>query len=217
MPLLYRDGQFWIDGEAVTQDEIVARRDAMIDQLADDLALLTADALGLARPRTAVEFPLPRIEAFATSFLGRIRDALVSAYTWARGGPQAVTPAEWGTVAELVSTQDTYAAGFVAALQDGTVSEAQAIARARQYAGAATKAFSLGVADQVGFRAPAQPGDGCEGGSACRCWWEIVEHPDRIEGIWHAVGDETSCGTCLDRAARWNPFVQRRNTAWDEA
>lgn len=214
MPLEYRAGQWALDGEPVTAEQITELRDEMVAQVADELGQIAIEELGLPNGesdvRAAVEFPLGRIERFSTRFLGRVTDMITTAYTVARGGVGRVTDGGWRTVVDLVARQETFSQGFVAALREGTVSEAQAVARARLYAGSAIEAFEIAKADQVGFEAPVFPTQDCEGQVACRCWWEIQEFPDRFEGTWHAEGDRNTCGPCKQHAREFNPLVQRK-------
>jgi len=202
-------------GRTITIEDAKTGREAL--RQAVELALLTVEALGIAERartaaelRTAIEFPLHRIEGFGARFLAKVQDIIVSAYVWARGGIDQVTDGGWRTVAELVVDQGGFAEKFLEALKGGTVSEAQAVARSRQYAGAAIGAFERGKLAQVGFDAPVYPTEDCEGLTNCRCWWEIVEFPDRYEGTWHAVGDKSTCGPCKSHARQYSPLKQMK-------
>lgn len=215
MPLEYDAGQWLLDGEAVTAEQLTELRDAMIDQFADELGQIAIEELGLSSGksdvRAAVEFPLGRIERFGARFLSRVADAITTAYTVARGGVAAVTDRGWTTIVEKITQQETYAQGFLDALRTGEVSEAQAVARARLYAGSAAEAFSIGMSDQVGLQLPGHPADGkttCKG--SCRCVWLIEELADRWEATWDARDDSGTCKECQERARDWAPYVQRK-------
>ena len=228
MPLQYRDGQFNIDGEPITPEDLVALRDQVVEGWAEELAEIARAELGIATqgrpeptrqigflqrstaPVQAIEFPMGRIESFAARFLQKVSTILSSAYVFARGGLEAMQDESWRTVADLVARQETFAQGFVEALRGGQVSEAQAVARAKQYAGSAIEAFERGKLAQVGFDAPVYPTQDCEGMTQCRCWWEVQEFPDRYEGTWHAVGDRMTCGPCRQHARQYNPLKQMK-------
>lgn len=212
MPLLYRDGVWRLDGVPVNQDGIAEYRDALADREADALGALALT--GLARdPDEDGPWEEAVVAAFLLAFMRRVSDGVTAAYVVARGGVVAVPPAEWRVVVDLVARQQGYADGFAAALRGGTISHAQAVARARLYAGATVDAFERAKAKQSGFDAPAYPGEGCRGGSQCRCYWSIVEFPDRYEAIWRAVGDTNTCDVCRQRARDWAPYVQQKAPA----
>lgn len=226
MPLLYRDGQFSIDGEPITAEDLTALRDRVVETWGDELGDLARAELGIAdQPRAAtarqagflrrepavqaIEFPLHRIESFGAAFLRKIASVISSAYVFARGGTERVTDAGWATVAELVSKQNDYAEGFVSALKGGQVSEAQAVARARSYGGAAIEAFERGVAAQVGFSSPdpgCYPGSGCTRCKGqCRCWLNYDEQDGGLLVSWRSEG-EGACVDCRALARQWNPL-----------
>lgn len=210
MPLTYAAGQYAIDGEPVSETELVAFRDQQIDLWAAELGQIATDELGASEPAQAIEFPLGRIERFAARFLARVSEIVTSAYVFAAGGVEAVTEAGWRTVAGMVARQEQFGRGFMEALRSGDLSKAQAVARARQYAGSAVGSFEAGKAALRDFDAPAYPTEDCEGGGNCRCFWSIEEFPGRIEGTWVAVGDRNTCAICRDRARDWAPYVQAR-------
>jgi hypothetical protein len=208
VPRAYRDGVYLIDGEPADAAEVTAHRDAQVERWGDELRRLAIDELGDGEAVVAIEFPISRIEAFATRFLTRVGEIVTSAYTWAAGGVEIVTDEGWRTIARLVERQEAFGRGFVEALRGGRLSPQQAAARARLYAGATVEAFERGKAAQVGFEPPAWPAEGCEGTVNCRCYWEIVEFPDRFEGTWVAVGDKNTCGWCSDNAKDYAPWKQ---------
>lgn len=211
MPLTYRAGQWELDGAPLTDEALTAERDALADAWAEQLGQLAIVELGLGGPRAAIEFPLGRIERFGTRFLARIADMIASSYAAARGGVGRVTDAGWRAVVDQVARQEQYAQGFLADLRAGTVSEAQAVARARSYSGAAIEAWERGRGDQMGLQLPGFPSDGntpCLG--ACRCVWTIEEFPDRWEATWQTRGDSGVCKGCQQRAKDWAPYVQKR-------
>lgn len=213
MALLYRDGQYrdTETGEALTELDLAVLRDTQADLWAEELGMLAARELGIGEALAAVEFPAGRIDRFATRFLARVGEMVTSAYVWAAGGIERVTDAGWRTVADLVARQERFGQGFVADLREGSLSGAQASARAELYGGAAVEAFERGRGDQLGLELPAYPGDGgtpCLG--RCRCVWTIEELPDRWEATWLAHDDASTCTGCKDREERWSPWVQRR-------
>lgn len=227
MPLLYRDGQFSIDGAPISAEDLTALRDQVVEGWAEDLAAIARAELGIPeQPRAAtarqtgflrrdlpvvqaIEFPLHRIESFGARFLRRVAELVTNAYVFARGGTDRVTDAGWATVADLAARQSEYAEGFVAALRDGQVSEAQAVARARSYSGSAIEAFERGKSALVGFTAPdpgCYPGSGCTRcKSQCRCWLNYDEQDGELLVSWRSEG-EGACVDCRALARQWNPL-----------
>lgn len=203
MALSYAGGTYRDGDEALTEAELIARRDQQIDAWGDELAAISVEELGAGETVAAIEFPATRIEAFAARFLRRVGEIVTSAYVWAAGGVDRVSEAGWRTVAGLVDRQELYVGGFVNALKRGELSAAEAVARSRQYAGAAVTAFEHGRAALVGVDdLPAMPGEGCLGGVNCRCYWSYEDDGAH----WIAVGDRNTCQVCAGRAANWAPY-----------
>lgn len=229
MPLTYAAGQYRVDGEPITEAELTALRDQQIDLWADELGRLTIEELGITITRTiedtagqvtafrplstvAIEFPLGRVERFAARFLTRVGEIVTSAYVFAAGGVEAVTEQGWRTVAELVGRQEAFGRGFVDALRAGDLSEAQAVARSRLYAGSAVESFERGVAARHGWEEdPDQscmPGSGCtQCGGQCRCALSYDESPEGTELLvyWRTY-DQEACPDCKRFASDWSPL-----------
>lgn len=209
MPLEWVDDHYTIDGEEADDAVVTAFRDAQIDEWAVELIELTLDELGGNNgPSEAVEFPLGRIISFGNAFLARIAEMVISAFTFARGGADAMTDADYTTVAEMVDEQTTYGRGFLADLRVGALSAAQAAQRASLYAGAITKPFEMGKGALRGAPPfPAVPGERCAGQANCRCAWSIEETETEWRMSWMAAGDRNTCSWCAGNARRWNPLV----------
>lgn len=219
MPLLYRNGQFSIDGAPIAQADLTELRNQQIDRWADELGLLTAEALGIetrarttAELRQAVEFPLPRIEAWATRFLVKAQEVIMKAFLFARGGHSQMSDQDWQTVTGLITRQGEYGSAFVADVAAGKLTERQIQARSKLYAGAAVEAFERAKAASVALDLPAFPADGsqvCR--SQCRCSWAVRDFSDRWEATWILESGGQHCATCLGNADKWKPFVQRKS------
>ena len=209
MALTYEDGAYQIDGEDATEEEVIAYRDQQVRDWEAELAQIAVEELGIEGAREAIEFPSSRVSAFATRFLVRVGEIVTDAFVWASGGVDRVTEAGWSIVAAMVSRQTEYGRGFVAALRTGDVSDAQAVARARLYAGAAVEAFERGKSSQRGFDdadgEACYPASGCTRClTQCRCWLSYDERNGELLITWHTT-DEEACPDCKDFAKRWNP------------
>lgn len=139
-----------------------------------------------------------------------IKDSSVAEYLFGRGGVNAMTPSDWGTIGNLVKGQYQYLEGFATEIAAGTLSDAQVASRAAMYAHAGVQAHSMGQEAAYGGRLvlPAHPGTG-ECLSRCRCHWSIQEGPEAWVCTWVRISGE-SCATCISRAAQYNPFVQSK-------
>lgn len=207
MPLQHAYGLWSWDGEPVTHDELVARRDRQIAVWEAELRDLAVEFLGQDDAKAAVEFPLPAINRFAARFLARANAMVMAAYITAAGGVEAIADRGWQRLAGLVQRQQDYGQRFIAAIKAGTLSPAQVAARSAMYPGAAVTAFSHGQADQLNLDLPIQPGEDCAGGSRCRCSWEIDQEENEYRCYWRARDDENTCGICAGHARLYNPYT----------
>jgi len=125
-----------------------------------------------------------------------------------KGGRAQMTPRDWGHVGQELRRQYQYLTKF--ALEAPDLSPAQVAARAGLYMEAATASYERANAAAAGAPdLPAYPGDGasCEGGTNCRCSWEIVETARGLECTWVANDDPATCDLCEQHAKDWNPLV----------
>jgi hypothetical protein len=143
----------------------------------------------------------------------RVKRAYLNEYMLGRGGRNVMTQADFGTVGRMLKDQYGYLRGFTQAMIDGELSEAQIAARTQLYFEGATYAHERGRQAAYGsLRLPAYPGDhGTPCRSRCHCRWEIHEAKKQWRCFWRTSSGET-CTGCVDRRARYNPFIQRRST-----
>jgi hypothetical protein len=144
----------------------------------------------------------------------RLKRVYLGEYLLGRGGKQAMTAADYGRVGAMLRDQYAYLRGFALEVQAGTLSEAQVAARTQLYHANAVQAFERGKAAAYGgdLVLPAYPGDAglvC----ACKCHWRITETKRAWKAYWRVSARAESCSTCLDRAARYNPYTQAKVAA----
>ena len=143
------------------------------------------------------------------SMRATIRNNTVDQYVLGRGGRNAMTPADWGRVGQLVRGQYKYAAQFAQDIADAKLSAAQIAARSQLYMAASTNAYERGgAASFKGLRLPTYPADGSQECKAnCKCSWDIADKADRYEATW-TLGVADHCSTCISNAGQYAPFVQ---------
>jgi hypothetical protein len=203
------DDSYQLDEKPATEEALVAQRNDAIDAWADELAAIAEETL-VETSSQAIEFTRQAVTAFASRFLRRIGEIVTGAFVSGAGGVAAVPESSWTVVAEMVSRQTAYGEGFVAAIRSGAISKKEAIARARQYAGAAAEAYERGRAALRGIDLPVYPTQDCEGQTNCRCWWELEDVAGGVNATWMAVDDKGTCETCRGHAADYAPlFVSR--------
>lgn len=146
----------------------------------------------------------------------RLKRVYLGEYLLGRGGKQAMTAADYGRVGAMLRDQYAYLRGFALEVQAGTLSEAQVAVRTQLYHEGAIEAFERGKAAAYSpdLILPAYPCDGltpCL--MRCRCRWRITETKRAWKAYWRVSARAESCGTCLDRAARYNPYTQAKVAA----
>lgn len=93
-------------------------------------------------------------------------------------------------------------------IESGSVSQAQALARAQQYGGSGFITYERGLQDLIGLPLlPAQPKVRTECRRNCKCSWDIqqLEGNDNWDCYWRLSPAE-HCDTCLTRARTFNPL-----------
>lgn len=158
-------------------------------------------------------------DALRTGMRDLLRNVHGSGAIFGRGGVNAMTQADWGRLGSVLKNQYGYLDGFVADLGvPGLVSEAQAMARAELYVGAAVKSYEQGRAAAFGVAGslPLYPGDNCEGFGNCRCHWDIAEDDAEIRATW-VLGGADPCAPCQNNAAAYNPYAIPKTQAAAEA
>lgn len=147
-------------------------------------------------------------DAFRQGMRVVVRNAHAANAIFGRGGINAMTSADFGRLGSTLRTQFAYLEGFVQAVENGSLSEAQAAARAQLYVNGATRSFEEGQAAAWGIagQLPCQPADmGTPCGSNCRCRWDLRETETTIDAYWRLSAGE-SCVGCEGRAASYAPF-----------
>lgn len=215
--ITFEDGAYRLDGDTVEEEDLVRWRDARVIEWADELAGLAIDLLGIEEEelpkgateswaKIAIEWQSSKVTRFVDRFRARVSEIVTTAYVTAAGGASRLSDKALEDLGRMIGKQEEYINGFADDLRAGKLSPAQAVARARKYAPAATEAFERGRAVLRGFDAPAMPGEFCEGRSNCRCWWEIVEEDGATVGYWRAVSDGETCQYCAGREEAWSPY-----------
>lgn len=143
-----------------------------------------------------------------------VKDAHGAEYVFGRGGRNVMTQRDWGRLGRALRTQYQYLNGFAREIADGTLSAAKIRARAALYIASATQAYERGREQaHPRLRLPAHPADGSTACLAnCRCHWQIRETKREYRATWVVNRDAEHCADCLDRAERWAPFVQAKET-----
>jgi len=138
---------------------------------------------------------------------GVIKDLHGAEYVFGRGGQNVMGARDWGIVGRTVRSQYQFFQGFAEAVRDGTLSRAQAGARAELYGEAGSASMERGRTEARGMPVLDQyPGDGqtlC--GTNCACALDIREVDGGWEVAWE-LGAADHCGDCEDLAQRWNPL-----------
>lgn len=147
------------------------------------------------------------VGAWETSMREAIKAEYVQQYMLGRGGLGNMTQADWGSIGGMIADQYRYLDGFAAEVAAGNLSEAQIAMRSRMYINSAREAFWRARQRAKGWpKLPAYPGDGTsECLTNCRCSWDVRTVQDYWEATW-LLGEAEHCGTCLERAAKWDPL-----------
>lgn len=198
----YRDGN---SGRFLSHEKIARIRNdyaATHRQWADDLASNLAS-----RDLTVARWEL--------EMRGRLKSVYLSQYMLGRGGKNAMTQADYGRVGRMLVDQYGYLRTFATDLTTGTLSVAQIGARMQLYFESAVQAFERGkaVAYDADLILPAYPGDGrtdCR--ARCKCRWRITETKTEFRCYW-TLGKAEHCAGCLDRRARYSPFIWSKSTS----
>lgn len=166
-----------------------------------NLDTLRAQPLSLIAPATTALSDGGSISAWRRAMEVAIRRSQTAAYIAATAERLGIKPslvkglsrAERKELDARINAQLKYLDGFVADLRAGSLTMAQATARAGLYPGATRGTFY--ATRYPGL--PAYPGDGstpCRGN--CRCTME-----ERDGGIWWVLHPAEHCGGCMSNAA----------------
>ena len=219
----FQGSAYYLDGRRLTDTELAEWRDDQVDLMMVELRELTKQLLHIdeTRPeKQSAVFAIGKqdiisevassvlgaglfLEEFIDRFISKVSNFVTSAYSTGAGGPEFV--ADWKPLAQRLRRVDEAAHRFEDAIKAGTLTDAQILARAEDFASHATGAFEQSKLLHLrgGFSPPEQPGDKCEGGPRCRCYWEVHEYEDRWEGVWRAKNDRSTCAHCRANAVKW--------------
>lgn len=138
-----------------------------------------------------------------------VKTAFVDEYVLGKGGRNAMTQSDWGTVGRMVKDQYQFAHQFARDIADGKLSQAQIEARSRLYFESATQAYERGrVASYGAPTLPAYPGDSSTRCRAnCKCNWSIEETETEWRCTWQLTPSAENCPDCQENARRWSPLV----------
>lgn len=131
-----------------------------------------------------------------------IREQLRSSYalqliTAAGGDVANVDPNDWLRLGSKLQSQYRYLEDFANEIKAGNLSDEMILARIGMYAEASKDAFWTQL--KKDYDLPAMPGDGStECLTNCGCEWTE-------DNRW-VLGKSDNCQTCLERAAKWNPY-----------
>jgi hypothetical protein len=113
------------------------------------------------------------VGAWEAEMRRRIKAEYIRQYLLGRGGRNAMTAEDWGSLGGMIADQYRYLDGFAAEIAAGKLSEAMIAARSEMYLLSAREAFNRAQARARGIpadRLPAFPGDG----ASCFFWSDRV-------------------------------------------
>lgn len=148
------------------------------------------------------------VQEFELGFRWEIKSTFVDQYVLGKGGRNAMTQADFGTVGAMIKSQYAYAHRFAQDIAAGKLSQAQIAQRAGLYIDSSTQAFERGKTASYGMPSlPDYPASGnqiCK--SNCKCSWSIAETDEEWRCTWLTSSGE-SCDTCIENAAKWAPLI----------
>ena len=149
------------------------------------------------------------VQEYTLAMRRLIRKAYLSQYLLAKGGVNAMTRRDIGSLASQVLRQYGFLQNFANQIKNGELSVGQIRSRSEMYLHSSTQAFERGQASSFGIELPEYPGDGnqvCL--SRCKCRWQITRKDDgTIEARWIMNITAEHCESCRQNAARWNPYI----------
>lgn len=185
-------------GRYIARATIVKMRDEFADKAKENIASLAGK---LADKSLTVQ-------AWETAMRAEIKSALGAQFMFGRGGLNAMTSADWGSVGALAKDSYGYLRKFAEDIAAGKLSEKQIAARAQLYFDTSRTAYERGRAASFAVRLPAYPADGgTECKANCRCRWEIAETATEVRATWKLNASAENCDGCVARAATYNPHV----------
>lgn len=186
-------------GRYVGQKQMTELRDQFVEAKRGAAQALAAD---LASGNKSVQ-------EFEVAFRREIKTVFVDQYVLAKGGRNAMTQSDWGTVGHMVREQYAYAHDFALDIASGKLSQAQIAQRAGLYFDSSTRAFEQGRSASYGTPTlPEYPADGTQKcRSRCKCRWDIKETDDAWECSWRLNPSAEHCADCLSNSEKWSPLI----------
>ena len=194
----YRDDD---TGRFATKKDVWRWSDANILAYAEQSRNL---ATGLAEGRS--------VGVWENEMRAHIKAEYVRQYLLGRGGRDAMTQADWGSVGGMIAEQYKHLDGFAAEIAAGELSEKMIAARSEMYILSAREAFNRAGAHARGITSddlPAFPGDGssCLGLTRCGCNWDYQKRGNTWECYWLLNTGKANCELCIQHASEWAPFT----------
>jgi hypothetical protein len=149
------------------------------------------------------------LNQWTLDFRQELKNIYINQYAMARGGYNAMTQQDWGSIGGQLKRQYEYMQNFADKIASGDLSAAQIEQRMQYYFKSATQAFERGKAAAAGIfgQLPQYPGDGrtrCR--TNCKCEWVIEETEDAFLCTWK-LNPAEHCIDCLENARKWSPLV----------
>ena len=183
---------------SITGNELLEARDLFTAKKADEIGLLAQELMN----------GNLSIQQWTLNFREELKKIYIDQYMAGRGGLDAMTQADWGSIGGQLRNQYRYMDRFASDIASGKLSAAQVEARMRLYANSATQANERGKRVAAGVPPmPQYPGDGntvCR--SNCHCNWEYVEMDESWLCYWR-LNPAEHCPDCVENSERWNPLV----------
>lgn len=139
-------------------------------------------------------------------FRQELKNIYINQYALGRGGYNAMTQADWGSLGGQLKRQYEYMQRFSDDIAAGRLSQAQIEQRMRLYFNSATQAYERGKARSAGLVLPQYPGDGrtqCR--TNCKCEWDIQETDEAWDCYWR-LNPAEHCPDCIRNSQTWNPL-----------
>ena len=148
------------------------------------------------------------VQEWLLSMRREVFSVFADEYMLAKGGWNAMYPADIQTLQLILGEQYGYLQGFATDVQRGDLSQSQISARSELYMGSATQAHERGKARRHNLILPAYPADGSQIClSNCRCRWDIRETDEKWDATWVLDPGAEHCATCESNASVWAPFT----------
>ncbi len=139
-----------------------------------------------------------------------VLQATGNGYSFGRGGVNQMTNGDYDRLARTLNKQVELFRNFAGEVQTGNLSAAQILARAESYGGSVVYAHeqavnqaAIGDDPNADWEFPFYPGADTTCRNNCRCAWSIDEDEYGWTCIYHTMGDEQMCETCISRGAQY--------------